>query len=74
MQITLFPHFRFSYFQLKEKRSFQIIKQLFPSLFKDIAVENFHCEVYELAKHKHVSFSINNERSPVPFSLIHSDI
>jgi transposase InsO family protein len=54
--------------------SFRVIKVLFPSLFKGLNVENFHCEVCELAKHKRVPFSVSNRRSSIPFYLIHSDI
>jgi hypothetical protein len=54
--------------------SFRVIKILFPSLFKGLNVESFHCEVCELAKHKRVSFPVSNKRSSIPFYLIHSDI
>lgn len=54
--------------------SFRVISLLFPSLFQGIRVEEFHCEVCELAKHKRVPFSLSNNRSPIPFYLIHSDI
>ena len=54
--------------------SFRVIEILFPSLFKSLSVENFHCEVCELAKHKRVPFPISNKRSSIPFYLIHSDI
>ena len=47
---------------------------MFPSLFKGLDVEYFHCEVCELAKHKRVYFPISNKRSSIPFYLIHSDI
>ena len=43
--------------------SFSIIKIMFPSLFKSLDAESFHCEVCELAKHKRVAFSISNKRS-----------
>ena len=47
---------------------------MFPSLFKNIDVEFFHCEVCEFAKLHRVSFPLSNTRSLSPFSLIHSDI
>jgi hypothetical protein len=47
---------------------------LFPSLFKGLNVENFHCEVCDLAKYKRVSFPVSNKRSYILFYLIHSDI
>ena len=54
--------------------SFGVLKTMFPSLFKGLSAEFFHCDVCELAKHKRVSFPISNERSSIPFYLIHSDI
>ena len=54
--------------------SFRTLKFLFPSLFNKLDVEGFHCNVCELAKHKHSPFPINNKRSSKPFHLIHSDI
>ena len=54
--------------------SFRTIKIMFPSLFKGFDVKDFHCEVRELAKHKHVPFSVSNKISSNPFYLIHSDI
>lgn len=48
---------------------------MFPSIFKDVAVENLHCEVCELRKHHRVSFPLNNNtRVSTPFSLIHTDV
>ena len=38
--------------------SFRVIEILFPSLFKSLSVENFHCEVCELAKHKRIPFQL----------------
>ena len=54
--------------------SFRVIQVLFLPLFKSLEVENFHCEVCELAKHKRVSFPVSNKRSLFPFYLVHSDI
>ncbi|WVZ24536.1 hypothetical protein V8G54_003080 [Vigna mungo] len=54
--------------------SFQVIKLLFPSLFKNLNVESLHCEVCEFAKHKRVPFPISNKMSPFPFSLVHTDV
>ena len=50
------------------------MKQLFPSLLKNLDVENFCCEVCELAKHKRVSFHVSNKISTSPFCLIHIDV
>ena len=61
-------HFRFGH------PSFTILKTMFPSLFKNVHVEDFHCDICEFAKHKRVSFPISNNRSSFPFYLIHTDI
>ena len=47
---------------------------MFPHLFHELDVFEFHCDVCELAKHTRVSFPISNKRSARPFHLIHSDI
>jgi len=47
---------------------------MFPSLFKDLNIKDFHCDVCELAKHNCVPFPISNHRSSNPFDLLHSDI
>lgn len=54
--------------------SFRDIKIIFPFLFQGLDVENFHCEVCELAKHTRVPFLGSDKRSSLPFYLIHSDI
>ena len=54
--------------------SFRTLKILFPSLFRKLDVDSFHCDVCELAKHKHSTFLTNNKRSSKPFHLIPSDI
>ena len=54
--------------------SFSTLKNMFPTLFQGINLENFHCDDCELAKHKRVSFPNNNKRMSTPFSLIHSDV
>jgi len=54
--------------------SFHVIKLLFPSLFNNLNLQNLHCEVCELAKHKLVSFSrAYNKISFNPFHLIYTD-
>ena len=45
---------------------------MFPLLFKGIDVENFHCDVCKLTKHRRASFPISNKRTSILFSLIHS--
>lgn len=54
--------------------SFGDLKVMFPSLFKGLDSEIFHCDVCELAKHKRVSFPVRNKRRSIPFALSHSDI
>ena len=54
--------------------SFRTLRILFPSLFRGLDVEHFHCDVCELAKHKRATFPTSDKRSSVPFNLIHSDI
>jgi len=54
--------------------SFAVLKIMFPSLFKGLDIETFHCDICEYAKHTRVSFPIRNKRSSSPFYLIHSDI
>ena len=49
--------------------SFQVVKAIFPFLFKNLNVGSLHCEVCELAKHKHVSFPISNKMSLSLFLL-----
>ena len=51
---------------------FGILKIMFPLLFKGIDVENFHCGVCELTKHRRAYFPISNKRTSIIFSLIHS--
>ena len=43
-------------------------------MFRGLDASNFHCDVFELAKHSRVPFPISNERRSNPFDLIHSDI
>ena len=55
-------HFRFGH------PSFSILKVMFLSLFKGFDLGHFHCDVFELAEHKHVSFPISNTRASMSFS------
>ena len=50
------------------------MKKLFPSLFAKFDVSNFKCDVCELAKSHHASFPLTLNKSPVPFTIIHSDV
>ena len=47
---------------------------MFLGLFKGFDLGQFHYDVCEPAKHKHVSFPISNTRASMPFTLIHSDV
>ena len=51
-----------------------VLKAMFPLLFKNIDVDTFHYDVCEVAKHHHVSILLSNKRSSFPFALIHNDI
>ena len=61
-------HFRLSH------PSFSILKVMFLSLFKGFDLVQFHCDVFELEKHKCASLLISNTRASMSFTLIHSDV
>lgn len=44
---------------------------MFSLFFKDLDIDNYKCDVFEFAKHKHVSFPISIKRTTIPFNLIH---
>ena len=52
--------------------SFQYLKQLFPSLFRNKDV--FQCDFCQIAKHQRSVFPSQPYKSSKPFALIHSDI
>ena len=54
--------------------SFSVLKILFLLLFKGIDVESLHCDICEFSKYHCVPLLISNNRTFVPFSLIHSYI
>ena len=56
--------------------SFSILKVMLLDLFKRFDMDQFHCDVCELAKHKYVSFPMRNTntRTSMPFTLIYSDV
>ena len=60
-------HLRFSH------PSFSVLRLMFPSLFKGLVGEDFHCDICEFAKHKRGSFLVNMKMNSSPFALIHSD-
>ena len=53
---------------------FQVLKTMFSLLFKNDAVESFHCDIYKIAKHHRVSLPLSNTKSFQPFFLVHTDI
>ena len=54
--------------------NFPYLKRLFPSLFNNINMSQFNCEVFELAKHQQSVFRAHPYKKSAPFTLIHSDI
>ena len=54
--------------------NFPYLKRLFPSLFKNINMSQFNCEVCELAKHQRSVFRAHPDKKSAPFTFIHSDI
>ena len=51
---------------------FPLLKNVFPSLFKNFDYLDFHCEMCLLARYYRVSFLIKNPKCHSPFSLINS--
>ena len=54
--------------------SFGYLKHLLPSLFSDFSISDFQCETCILAKSHRTIYSLHNNKSDVPFSLIHYDV
>ena len=54
--------------------SFGYLKKLFPSLFTNLDISIFKCDVCELAKSHRASFPLILNKSLVPFMVIHSDV
>ena len=53
----------------------QILKCMFPNVFKGISIENLICDVCERAKYKRHSYkSHHSKRRKQPFQLIHYDV
>ena len=50
--------------------NFPYLKRLFPSLFKNINMSQFNCEVCELAKHQRFVFRAHPYKKSAPFILI----
>ena len=53
---------------------FSYLKQLFPTLFKNLNPLIFQCEVCQVSKHHHVHFSSHHYQESQPFYLIHNDV
>ena len=51
--------------------SFSVLKHMFPSLSFN---HNTLCEACELGKHFRASYVPNNNKSSIPFTLIHTDV
>ena len=47
---------------------FDVLKIMFPLLFKGIDVEKLYCDVCEFAKNHCASFQISNKRASIPFA------
>ncbi|PRQ26842.1 putative RNA-directed DNA polymerase [Rosa chinensis] len=54
--------------------SFSYLKKLQPHLFSVVSDSDFHCDICELAKSHHISYSPSLHKSPVLFMKIHSDV
>ena len=54
--------------------AFDLLKFLFPSLLSNKNVSTFRCEDCELRKHHRASFYPSNNKSTIPFSLVHTDV
>ena len=64
---TMLWHYRL------EHPNFMYLKKWFPSLFNEKA-KTFQCEICQLSKHTHASYSSLPYKSSHPFFIIHSDI
>jgi hypothetical protein len=54
--------------------SFGYLKKLMPKLFVQLLDTEFKCDVCELAKSHRVPFQNNMNKSPAPFTIVHSDV
>ena len=54
--------------------SFQYLKHLFPTLFKNVDCSSFQCESCILAKSHRISYTPKPYRASKPFYLIHSNV
>lgn len=54
--------------------SFGYLKRLFPSLFLEIDIWNFKCDVCELSKSHRTTFPLSLNKNLVPFMIVHYDV
>ena len=54
--------------------SFGYLKRLFPTLFTDLDMSSFKCDLCTLAKSYRASFPLSSNKSPTSFMVIHSDV
>lgn len=54
--------------------SFSVLKTMFALLFQGLDINDFQCDVCQLAKHHRVSFPLYNTKSSTSFCLIHTDV
>ena len=54
--------------------SFDIVKMMYPQLFKKVVFENLMCEACQLGKKKRSTYQVSNLRCNEPFHLIHCDM
>ena len=54
--------------------SFEILRKVFPNLVSPSNVTKLHCDVCEIAKHHRVSYPSSENKTTLPFSIVHSDV
>ncbi|KAI5343223.1 hypothetical protein L3X38_011099 [Prunus dulcis] len=54
--------------------SFGYLQKIFPTLFFNLDISSFKCDIYELAKSHRVPFPLSLNKSLVPFSLVRFDV
>ena len=54
--------------------SFDIVKMMYPQLFRKVVFENLMCEACQLGKKKRSTYQVSNLRCNEPFHLIHCDM
>ena len=54
--------------------SFEVLRKVFPNLANPSVTTKLHCDVCEIAKHHRVSYPSSENKSTLPFSIVHSDV